>query len=86
MPTIQALNHRTSPNQRAYRVTVWAGRETSPGTRANWIIYGSGVAAVMSRAVRSFRQGPGKNQRYTDWTVTVEPLRADEVIVPFDDR
>ena len=81
-PVIQSLNARTSPNQRAYRVTVWAGRDTSPGTRANWIIYGSGVAAVVGRAVRSFRRGPGKNGRYTDWTITVEPLRAEETILP----
>jgi len=84
MSTIQALNERTSPNQRAYRVTVWAGRDTSPGTRANWIIYGSGVAAVIGRAVRSFRRGPGKSGRYTDWTVSVEPLRADERILPVE--
>ena len=71
MSTIQALNARTSPNQRAHRVTVWAGRQESPGTRANWIIYGSGISAVISRAVRSFRRGPGKSGRYTDWVVNV---------------
>ena len=82
MSTIQAINTRKSPNQHAYRVTVWAGRETSPGTRANWIIYGSGVAAVVGRAVRSFRRGPGKTGSSTDWKVNVEPLRADGVILP----
>ena len=82
MSTIQALNARTSPNQRAYRVTVWAGRDTSSGTRANWIIYGSSVPAGIRRARRGFRLGPGKSGRYTDWTVNVEPLRAEETILP----
>jgi hypothetical protein len=82
MAEIQALNERTSPSQSRYRVTVWAGRETSPGVRAEWVIYGTGVPGVIGRAVRSFRCGPGKNGRFSDWTVNVEPIRADETILP----
>ena len=81
-PTIRALNTATNRSMRAHRITVWAGRETSPGTRAEWIIYGTSVPTVVAKAVRSFRRGAGKSARFTDWTINVEPLRADETIIP----
>lgn len=82
MGTIQALNAKTSSHQRPYRVTIWAGREDWSGCRAEWVVYGASVRAAVSRAVQSFRGGVGKGQRFSDWTINVEPVRADEDIVP----
>ncbi len=82
MADIAALNKKASPNQQGYRVSVWAGSESAPGVRGDWVVYGSSVPAAMARAVRSFRKGPAKGRRFTDWTVNVEPLRADETILP----
>ena len=81
MVGIQAINAKTSPNQQPYRITVWAGRETCPGTRLECVVYSTSVPAAIGKAVRSFRRGAGKGGRYTDWTVNVEPLRATEEIL-----
>lgn len=80
--TIQALNHRTSPSHKAYRVSVWGGSESIPGVAISWVIYGTTVPAVLARAARAFRVGPAKNRRFTDWTLNVEPLRGDERVIP----
>ncbi len=81
MTPIQALNRRKSPTQAAYRISVWAGSESRPGIRANWVIYGSGIPAVIGKAVRHFRKVTAPNARYSDWTVNVEPLREGEIII-----
>lgn len=80
MNQIQALNRPKNQHQKAHRITVWAGRETSPGVRGEWVVYGTSVPAAIGRAVRFFRRNAGKNGRFSDWTVNVEPLRADETI------
>ena len=77
---IQAINSQKSRNQRAHRVTVWAGSESDPGVRAEWVVYASNVPGAVARAVRFFRAGPAKKRRFTDWTVNVGPLVAGEVI------
>jgi hypothetical protein len=82
MGTIQALNAKKSNHQRGHRVMVWAGTENTPGHRANWVIYGGSVAAAVGKAIRTFRRDVAPNARLTDWMVNVEPLRADETIVP----
>ena len=82
MPQIQALNAKTSPNQQPYRITVWAGSESAPGVRGDWAVYSSSIPAAIAKAVRSFRKGPAKGRRFSDWTVNVEPMRADDVILP----
>ena len=81
MSDIKAINRKKSPTQKAHRVTVWAGRETSPGIRGDWVVYSSSVSAAIGQAVRYFRRNPGSGGRYTDWTVNVEPLRADETVI-----
>lgn len=81
MADIHALNKRKSPNQQAYRVSVWGGSENIPGVSAEWVIYGTGVSAVVARAIRTFRRGAAKKRRFSDWTVNVEPLRADEQVI-----
>lgn len=82
MPTIHALNAPTSPRQQPYRVTIWGGSENLPGVRAEWIIYSTAIQTAIGLAARAFRRGPAKNRRFTDWTVNVEPVRADEVVIP----
>ncbi len=84
MNTIHALNPKTNAHQHGFRITVWAGRETSPGSRLTGVVYAQSVGTAIGRAVKSFRRGCGKNGRYSDWTVNVEPLRADETILPAD--
>ena len=79
--TIQALNPRTSPNQRDYRVQVWAGSESQPGVGISWVVRGSGIAAVIGRAARAFRASHIRGRRFTDWTINVEPLRGGETII-----
>ena len=81
MTPIRALNRKKSPNQHAYRVSVWGGSENIPGVSAEWVIYGSGVAAVVGRAIRTFRRGVAKKRRFSDWTVNVEPLRESETVI-----
>ena len=81
MPTIQALNRKKSPRQQPYRLTIDAGRPDGSGTRQDWVVYSTSVPTAIGLAVRSFRRGPGKKQRYTDWTVTLEPMRGDETVV-----
>lgn len=86
MASIQALNVKKSPRQQPYRVTVWAGSENAPGARSEWVIYSTSVHAAIGLAARSFRRGAGKNRRWTDWTVNVEPVRGGETIIPVDGR
>ena len=82
MATIQALNAKTSAHQRAYRITVWAGQEHSPGCRLDAVIYGSSLPAAVGRAIRAFRRDIGKGGHFTDWTINLEPVRAGETILP----
>lgn len=84
MATIQALNTKKSNHQRAHRVTVWAGPQSGPGARADWVIYSANVPSAIRRAIRAFRAGVGKNGRYSDWTVNVKPIREGEDIIPAD--
>ena len=78
--TIQVLNPRTSPNQRAFRIHVWGGAESIPGVQGAWVVYGSSLPAAVARTLRHFRRTAAKGRRFTDWTVNVEPLRAGEIV------
>ncbi len=60
---------------------MWAGNESSPGVRADWVVYGKQIWTVMALAVKSFRKSCGKGRKFSDYTVNVEPLRADEEIL-----
>ena len=82
VPTIQTLNAKTSSHQRAFRVSVWAGSEASPGCRLDGIAYASSLGAAVQRALRAFRAGVGKQGRFSDWTINIEPIRGNEEIVP----
>ena len=82
MPIIKALNAPKSSRQQPYRVTVWGGSENVPGVRAEWIIYSTSVQTAIGLAARTFRRLCAKKRRFTDWTVNVEPPRADETIEP----
>ncbi len=82
MEHIQALNTPTNRHQRGFRVSIWAGSDTQPGCRANWIIYGTNITAVVGRGLRSFRRGVAANKRYSDWTVNVAAIREGEIILP----
>ena len=82
MSTIQALNVKTSAHQGAFRITAWAGRETTSGIRADWVVYAPNVRSAVSRALKQFRRVTAPSQRFSDYTVTSEPLRADETILP----
>ncbi len=81
MATIQALNKQTNPHQAGFRLSIWAGRENTPGLRGDWVVYASNIQAAVGKGLRHFRRVIAPKARFSDWTINVEPLRADETIV-----
>ena len=84
MSEIQALNRPKSSHQHPYRITIWAGSPSTPGVRAEWVLYAGSAPAALGLAARRLRNGPGKKRHLQDWTVNLEPVREGETILPAD--